>query len=97
MVGVVGVGGGDPGEHVLVAFARQQVAVLQSGLAELGQQGVAGAVDLHLAHQGQLGPCLALGGDTAHQPLANYRRYCRLSHQLTLHLVSDAHDTPKTG
>ena len=39
---------GDAGEHVLVDFARQQVAVVERGLAEVGQQGVAGAVDANL-------------------------------------------------
>jgi hypothetical protein len=54
MVGVIGVGRGDPGEHVLVAFARQEVPVLKRGFAEIRQQVVARAVDLDLADQLQL-------------------------------------------
>ena len=45
------IGRGDAGEHVLVALAGQQVAVVQRGAAEIGQQRVARAVDLDLAHQ----------------------------------------------
>ena len=37
---VVGIGRGDAGEQVLVALARQQVAVGERGLAEDGQAGV---------------------------------------------------------
>ena len=46
--GIVPVIGGDAGEEVLVAFAREQIAVIQGGAAEIGQQGVAGAVDMDL-------------------------------------------------
>ena len=53
--GVVGIGRRDAGEHVLIAFARQQVAVFQGLLAEVGQHGVARAV------QGQAGDHLQLG------------------------------------
>ena len=48
MVGIVGVSGGDAREQVLVAFARKQIAVAQSILAELGQKLVALAVGLDL-------------------------------------------------
>ena len=39
--GIVGVGGRDAGKQVLVALAREQVAVAKSLLAELGQQFIA--------------------------------------------------------
>ena len=61
MVGVVGIGRGDAGEHVLVRLARQQVAVLKRGLAEIGQQRIAGAVHLHFPDQLQ-GRTFALSG-----------------------------------
>jgi hypothetical protein len=54
MVGVVGIGGGDAREHVLIAFARQEISILQGGLAEVGQESVARAVDLDLADELQL-------------------------------------------
>jgi hypothetical protein len=41
MVGIVGIGVGDAREHVLVGLARQQVAVVERRLAEIGQQRVA--------------------------------------------------------
>ena len=34
---IVSIGGGNAGEHVLVAFALQQIAVFQGGFAEIGQ------------------------------------------------------------
>ena len=37
---------GDAGEQVLVGLAGQQVAVVQGGLAEIGEQAVAAAVDV---------------------------------------------------
>ena len=43
---VVGVSGGDAREQVLVAFAREQVAVTQRVLAELGEKGIATGVGL---------------------------------------------------
>ena len=46
MLGVVGVGRGDAGEQVLVAFAGQQIAVAQRVLAEIGQQRVALVIGL---------------------------------------------------
>ncbi len=46
--GVVAVVAGDAGEQVLVAFAGHQVAVVEGGAAEIGQQGIAGAVHTHL-------------------------------------------------
>jgi len=51
---IVGEGMGDPGEHVLVGLAGQQVAVFQSGLAEVGEKIVARTVDLNLGHQSKL-------------------------------------------
>ena len=45
MAGVVAVIAGDAGEQVLVALAGHQVAVIQRGAAEIGQQGIARAVD----------------------------------------------------
>jgi hypothetical protein len=41
MGGIVGVGGRDAGEQILVGLAREKVAVLQSLLAELGEERVA--------------------------------------------------------
>ena len=61
VVGVVGVGGGHAGEHVLVRLAGQEVAILQRPLAEFGDQGVARAVDLDLAHQLELRPLAGTG------------------------------------
>ena len=46
MGGVVSVIGGDAGEEVLIAFAGEQIAVVQRGAAEIGQQGVARSVDM---------------------------------------------------
>ena len=46
---IVGIGLGDAGEHVLIGLARQQIAVAQRGLAELGQQCVAPVIDTDLA------------------------------------------------
>ena len=53
MVGVVGIGGGDAGEHVLVALAGQQVAILEGLLAEGGQQIVTRPVQLQGRHHRQ--------------------------------------------
>ena len=41
MGGVVAVETRHPGEQILVALARQEVAVVERGTAEIGQQGVA--------------------------------------------------------
>ena len=41
MFGIIGVSGGDAGEQVLVALARQQIAVVERFLAEIGQQRIA--------------------------------------------------------
>ena len=46
MLGVVGIGRGDAREEILVAFAGQQIAVVQRVLAELGQERVALGVGL---------------------------------------------------
>ncbi len=61
VLGVVGIGGGDAGEHVLVGFAGEQVSVLERGLAEVGQQDVAVVIDLDLAHQLELRSCRGSG------------------------------------
>ena len=55
VIGVIGKGRRHAGEHVLIALAGQEVAVLQGGLAEIGQAGVARPVDLHRFYQRQLG------------------------------------------
>ena len=52
---VVGVGRGNAGEHVLIGLARQQIAVLQRLLAEVGQQVVARSVQLDRRHDRELG------------------------------------------
>ncbi len=62
MFGVVGVGRGDPGEHLLVALAGQDVAILERGAPEIGQQGVARTVDLDLANELELGSIEGLDG-----------------------------------
>ena len=46
MAFVIGVGGGDAGEQVLIGFAGKQITVAQSLLAELGQKIVARGVGL---------------------------------------------------
>ena len=46
MRGVVGVRRGDADEQVLIAFARQQIAIGQRILAEIGQQRIAAVIDL---------------------------------------------------
>src|SRR3546814_12244168 len=47
--GVVGIMAGDAGEQVLVGLAGQQVTVVQRGLAEIGEEAVAAAVDVDAA------------------------------------------------
>ncbi len=44
MPGIIRVGEGDSGEHVLVRLARKNIAVVERLLAEIGQQGVPGRV-----------------------------------------------------
>ena len=41
MIGIVGIGGGDAGEQILIGFAGQEIAVLQRFLAKIGQQVIA--------------------------------------------------------
>ena len=43
---IVGIGAGDAHEQVLEAFARQEIAVLQRLLAEIGQERVAPVINL---------------------------------------------------
>ena len=45
---IVGIGGGDAGEQILIAFAGEQVAVVERFLAEVGQQRIACAVGHNL-------------------------------------------------
>ena len=45
MVLIVGIGCGDAGKQVLITLTRQQVAVVQRVLAEIGQQGIAIMID----------------------------------------------------
>ena len=52
--GVVREGGRNAREHVLIAFARQQIAIFQRLLAEIRQQIVARAIDLDRFHHGQM-------------------------------------------
>ena len=47
--GIVAVIRADPGEKILVPLVRQQIAVVENRLAELGQQGIPVAVDLDRA------------------------------------------------
>ena len=51
---VVAVVAGDAGEQVLVTLARQQIAVVQRGAAEIRQQGIPGPVDPYLVATLQL-------------------------------------------
>jgi hypothetical protein len=46
MLLVVGIGGRDAGKQVLVAFAGQEIAVVQRLLAEIGEQRIAAGVGL---------------------------------------------------
>ena len=46
---VVAKGAGHAREQILVALTRQEIAVIERGLAEIRQQRVARAVDLNLA------------------------------------------------
>ena len=56
VLGIVGIGRGDPGKHVLIALTLEQITILQRGLAEVGQQGVPRAVDLHMLHEAEPRP-----------------------------------------
>ena len=60
---VVGIGAGDAREHVLIAFARQQIAVVERRLAEIGQQRVAAAVEAQIAGRRRLGQRLRRRGN----------------------------------
>ena len=51
---IVAVVAGDTGEQVLVAFARKQIAVVQRGAAEIGQQRITRAVHTHLVSAAHL-------------------------------------------
>ena len=53
MLDIVRIGGGHAREHVLIGFARQQIAIHERLLAELGQQGVAGGIGFDLFNQAQ--------------------------------------------
>ena len=53
--GVVREGGRNAGEHVLIAFTRQQIAVFQRLLAEIGQEVIARPIHLHRFDHGQMG------------------------------------------
>ncbi len=48
MGGVVAVEAGNAGEQILVALAGHQIAIVERGAAEIGQQRIAGAVHAHL-------------------------------------------------
>src|SRR3546814_19927153 len=52
VVGIVGIGGGDAREQILIGFAGQQIAVLERFLAEIGEQRVAARVDLDIESAG---------------------------------------------
>ena len=64
MGGVIGIGAGNPREHVLEAFARHQVAVGQGRLAESGEQRIAGTVSLRSAGIGLRSSGAGIGGLT---------------------------------
>jgi hypothetical protein len=49
MRGIIAIGRGNAGKEVLVGLARHQVAVVEGGAAEIGQQRIARPVHLHLA------------------------------------------------
>jgi hypothetical protein len=46
VAGVVCVSGGDTDEQILVAFAREQIAIPERVLAEFGEERVAAVIDL---------------------------------------------------
>jgi hypothetical protein len=48
MRGIVAIEAGDPGEQILIPLARQQIAVIKRGAAEIGQQRIARAVHPYL-------------------------------------------------
>ena len=45
MAGIIGIGSGDAGKQVLIRFTGQQIAVVERVLAEIGEQGIARAID----------------------------------------------------
>src|SRR3546814_14169928 len=59
MIGVVGIGGGDAGEEILIGFAGEEIAVRQRLLAELGEQRVAARVGL--GRESAAGDCVQDG------------------------------------
>jgi hypothetical protein len=65
MIGVVRIGRRHAGEHVLIGLSGEQVAVFQGLLAEVGQERVARAIHLDLAHQLEMGTPLGLHGQGA--------------------------------
>ena len=44
---IIGIGIGDPGEQILIALPGKQVAIVQRFLPEIGQQRIAGVIDLN--------------------------------------------------
>ena len=54
VLGIVGIGGRHAGEHVLIAFTRQEIAIFQRLLAEFGQQRIARPVDLDALDHAQV-------------------------------------------
>ena len=51
---IVSIGGGNAGEHILIAFALQQIAIFQGCLAEIGQERIARPVDLNAFYDPKL-------------------------------------------
>ncbi len=59
---IIGIGIGDAGKQILIAFARQEIAIFQRFLAEFGQIGIARVICLHIktARQNGLGIAVRL-------------------------------------
>ncbi len=58
MIGIVGIGSGDTGEHILIGLTRHQVAVVERGLAEIGQQRIARRVSDDFCYKLEFGAFL---------------------------------------
>ena len=46
---IIAISGCDTGKQILIGFAWQQIAIIKCGLAEIGQQRIACAINAYLA------------------------------------------------
>ena len=78
MILVIGIGGRDAGEQVLIALAGQQIAVVQRFLAEIGQQRITAVINLdrEAALMDGLGIVDRLGSGSRQGP-ESWKRACR--------------------